>query len=154
MVLIDDISNFFMFYSFLGTGIMLLMVGRYYNLHSKFVSPWTFLSIGLMVVAFRGLFQSIPDVGGLGTYTPIIVPMVSILGSLLIVMGIGFILFQKRMEKTSLEKRVAEIKSVLENLHEKYFRKEISEDDMRRMNAELEKELAEIEVKLKGKNQI
>lgn len=153
-MLIDEIANFFMFYSFLGTGIVLLMVGRYYNLHTKFVSPWILLSAGLIVISFRSLFEVVPDVGGMGALIPVIVPMVSIIGSLLIILSIGFILMQKKMEKTGLENRAAEIKSVLDNLHEKYFRKEISEEDMRKMNAELEKELAEIEVKMKEKGQI
>ena len=154
MVMIDEIVNFFMFYSFIGTGVVLLMVGRYYNLHTKLTSPWVFLSLGFMVVAFRSLFESLPDIIGLGPYIPIIVPLVSIIGSTLIIISIGFILFQKRMEKTRLERRANEITLVLENLRQKYFSKEISEDDMHRMNAELEKELAEIEVRLKEKGNI
>jgi uncharacterized membrane protein len=152
MVLIDDIVNFFMFYSFLGTGIVVLMIGRYQKLTIKFFSPFVFLSLGLVIVAFRSLFLSIPSIIGLDT--TIIVPVFSILGSLLLIVGVIFLLLEKRVEKASLERRTEEIKAVLDNLRQKYFKKELSEEDMRKMNAELERELAEIEVRLKEKSQI
>lgn len=154
MDFINEIVNFFMFYSFVGAGVAFLMIGKYYNMHNKQNLPWIFLSVGLIVIAFRSFFQSLPEIFGLGAYMAVIVPVVSIVGSVLIIMSIGLMLMQKKMEKTSLQKRYDDIHLVLENLHQKYFRKEISEDDMRKMNADLEKELAEIEVKLKGEKQI
>ena len=154
MVMIDDIVNFFMFYSFLGTGIVVLMIGRYQKLKIKLFSPFSLLSLGLIIVAFRSLFLSAPNLSGLSVYTSFLVPIVSIVGSFFLTLGVIFLLLEKRVEKAALERRTEEIKAVLENLHQKYFKKELSEEDMRKMNADLEKELAEIEVRLKEKSQI
>jgi len=51
-----------------------------------------------------------------------------------------------------LKKRHDEVTSIIKNLKEKYYKQEISEEDLKSINVHLMKELAEIEVKLEGKD--
>lgn len=55
------------------------------------------------------------------------------------------------MEISKLRKREEEIKSVITKLKDKYYRQEMSEEDLKNAYSGLLRELAEVEVKLSGK---
>jgi hypothetical protein len=111
------------------------------------VTPSVFLlSLGINLVGFSFLFR----IGRESNISQFVT--VSILGgSLAILIGGITLYYRKSIQVADLRKRHDEVKSIIKNMKEKYYRQEITEDDLKSINAGLVKELAEIEVMLEGK---
>jgi len=143
------VIDFFVFFSFIGLGVVILIIGKYYSYKRKLSVAWVLLSIGIIISAFRSLFDIIVLANtDLGVITEVGSP-VSGLGSLVMIVGLASLLVEKTMESGSLLKRSEELKLVIEYLNQKYMKRQLTEEDLRKMTSELTKELAEIEVKLK-----
>jgi len=113
----------------------------------KGVTPSLFiLCFGINLIGFSFLFRVGKDINNqLVTF--------SILGgSLAILIGGIFVYYRKSVQMADLKKRHDEVTSIIKNLKEKYYKQEISEEDLKSINVHLMKELAEIEVKLEGKD--
>jgi uncharacterized membrane protein len=72
-------------------------------------------------------------------------------GSLLLSIGVIWVFYEKGMEVQNLKRRENDIRGTIERLKEKYYRREISEEELESMHTDMLKELAEIEVKLSKK---
>ncbi|HLC59436.1 MAG TPA: hypothetical protein VJH34_02840 [archaeon] len=142
--------NFFTFYAMIGIGIVLLVIGKYYSSMQKLTISWVLLAIGVVTAALRSLIDIlIMSNSQLAQYISVWNPIFGLMGSLLVVGGLISLSLEKTIETTTLRRRQQEIKLILDNLRQKYLKKEISEEDLKKLNADLKKEIAEIEVRLK-----
>jgi len=142
--------NFFTFYAMIGIGIVLLVIGKYYSSMQKLTISWVLLAIGVVTAALRSLIDIlIMSNSQLAQYIGVWNPIFGLMGSLLVVGGLISLSLEKTIETTTLRRRQQEIKLILDNLRQKYLKKEISEEDLKKLNADLKKEIAEIEVRLK-----
>lgn len=114
----------------------------------KAVTPSVFiLGLGINLIGLSFLFRIGREVNTSQFVT------VSILsGSLAILVGGIFLYYRKSLQVADLRNRHEDVKSIIKNMKDKYYKQEISEDDLKSINATLMKELAEIEVKLEGKS--
>lgn len=113
----------------------------------KRLAIWFIAAFGFLIYAFYSYFQlgqaSIPKA------------IAGLVGSISILYGLSSIFYEISNGEVSfgspkfLEKRRQEIKSVIENITEKYGTKQITEDELFKIRGELIKELAELEVKLR-----
>jgi uncharacterized membrane protein len=113
----------------------------------KGVTPSLFvLCFGINLLALSFLFRVGKEVSNqLVTF--------SILGgSIDILFGGVFVYYRKSVQMADLKKRHEEVSAIIKNLKEKYYKQEISEEDLKSVNASLMRELAEIEVKLEGQD--
>lgn len=106
---------------------------------------WFILSIGLYVFAMTKLL-SIFNLNDLKVFFEFI-------GITLVLAGNIMVLGSIYDESKFLERRKEEINLVLKDMSKKYMQKEIDEDTLKKTNAELEKELSEIDIRLKEKKQ-
>jgi len=105
------------------------------------------LSLGINLVGFSFLFRigSEPNISQFVT--------ISILsGSFAILVGGITLYYRKSIQISDLRKRHEEVKSIIKNMKDKYYKQEISEEDLKTVNTKLMEELAEIEVKLEEKS--
>jgi hypothetical protein len=114
----------------------------------KAVTPNLFLlSLGINLIGLSFLFRIGREVNTSNFVT------ISILsGSMAILVGGMLVYYRKSVQVADLKKRHEEVKSIIKNMKDKYYKQEISEDDLKSVNRGLMKELAEIEVKLEGKS--
>lgn len=114
---------------------------------SKEVSISLFtLALGINLIGLSHLFRIWLD-----AYTsPVILIMISV-GSVFLSAGIIWVFYEKSMEISDLKRREMEIKSVIGKLKEKYYKKELSEEELKSVYSNLLEELAEVEVKLSEK---
>lgn len=113
----------------------------------KGVTPSLFvLCFGINLIALSFLFRVGKEINSqLVTF--------SILGgSMAILLGGVFVYYRKSVQMGDLKKRQEEVLAIIKNLREKYYQQEISEEDLKSINVSLMRELAEIEVKLEGKD--
>lgn len=105
---------------------------------------WIALAIGVYMYALARLCLIV----GL----PIMaISSIELMAGALFIIGDVLVLTQITEEFKYLRNRQKEIKSVMKNLKTKYFKREIDEEQLRKLYSELIKELAEIEVKMKKK---
>jgi hypothetical protein len=111
----------------------------------KNINPSIFiLCLGINLIALSFLFR----VGNEINVNPFVT--ISILGgAMAILVGGVFVYYRKISQISDLKKRYNEIQNVITNLKEKYYKQEISEDDLKSVHSEMLKELAELEVKMK-----
>lgn len=105
---------------------------------------WIALAIGVYMYALARLCLIV----GL----PIMaISSIELMAGALFIIGDVLVLTQITEEFKYLRNRQKEIKSIMKNLKTKYFKREIDEEQLRKLYSELIKELAEIEVKMKKK---
>jgi hypothetical protein len=115
----------------------------------KGVTPSIFLlCFGINLIALSFLFRIGREVNASQFVT------FSILGgSLAILIGGIFVYYRKTVQIADLRRRQDEILKIIESLKKRYYKQEISEEDLKSVNTQLIKELTEIEVKLKEKKE-
>lgn len=104
------------------------------------------LSLGLTLIGLSHIFMI--GVGSDTTMHPA-VGFSALAGALLTFVGFTVVFYKKSVEIITIKNRHREIQEVIANLKEKFYKQEISEEDLRDVNKGLIKELAELEVKLK-----
>lgn len=111
----------------------------------KSVTPSLFvLCFGINLVALSFLFRVGKEISNQ------LVTLSILSGALAILLGGVFVYYKKSVQVADLKKRHGEVISIIKKLKEKYYKQEITEEDLKSVNVTLMKELAEIEVKLEG----
>ena len=151
-----SIVNLFVFILFIFISIFLLYIGKNINSKKKITLPWINLSIGIFLIALEHIINPInfPN-------TPIInlllinLYLVDFTEILLIVIGsiitiISFILIYKENSNQilNLNERHEELHNITKKLKQKFMSREIPEEELKKINIGIVKELTEIEVKL------
>lgn len=101
------------------------------------------LAVGINLIGISHLFRMWLD----QDTSPVITTTVAV-GSTFTVIGIVWVFYENVIRTSNLKRRAAEIKAVISNLKDKYYRQEISEKELENTYSGLLKELAEIEVEL------
>jgi len=102
------------------------------------------LALGLNFIGLSHLFRI-----GANEQVNIFVDMTAVIGSLFVLIGFILMSYQKRVANINLRLRYNELNSVIKNLKDKYYKQEISEEDLKSVHSGLIKELSELEVKMK-----
>jgi hypothetical protein len=111
---------------------------RLYN--QSIPTGWILISVGVYLYAMSKLF-AVLQLADIMLIIELIAGVVFLSGDLLVLISIS-------QEMFVLRNRQKEIKLVMKSLKEKYFKRRITEEDLKKMYAQLEKELAEIEAKM------
>lgn len=136
--LLPNLVNLFAFLS-----MTIATYAIFYFDKSVNVSLFT-LALGINLIGLSHLFRIWLDV-----YTsPLILIMVAI-GSIFLSVGVIRVFYEKSFEISRLRNREQEIKSMIKEVKRKYYRRELSEEDLKTVYSNLLKELTEIEVKIK-----
>ncbi len=140
------VSNFVNIFAFLG-----LTVATYTIFYlGRMMNPTKGIGLNLFTLAlginFIGLSYLLRIWVGVST-SPIILVLVAI-GSTLLSTGVIWVFYEKSMEISNLKRREREINSVIAKVKERYYKQELSEEELKSIHSNLLKELAEIEVKL------
>ena len=101
------------------------------------------LALGVSFVALSHLLRV-----GIENLYPSYVLVTSFIGSISTLFGIVLVSYEI-YQITTLRRKYYEIKAVISNLKEKYYKQEISEEELKQSHANLLKELATLEVKLR-----
>ena len=104
------------------------------------------LALGINLIGLSHLFRIWLDV----VTSPLVLILVAG-GSAFLATGVIWVFYEKAVEISNLKRRGQEINSVIAKLKEQYYKKELSEEDLKAVYSNLLKELAEIEVKLSEK---
>ncbi len=142
--------DLFVFFSYIVTACFLLYIGKYVHEQKKITLPWIILAIGLL---FTSLNLFVEIVGSLtGIYIiprPVLWYIFNVIGSTSLIVGFALAMTERQVELSSLRKRQFEIKDIIQYLKEQYYKKSLSESDLRRLYADLIEQSAEIEVRIK-----
>lgn len=103
------------------------------------------LSLGINLIGLSFLFRVGREVN-----TSQLVTWSILGGSMAILVGGVFIYYKKTAQISDLRRRYEEIQEVITNLKDKYYKQEISEDDLKSAHSSLLKELTELEVRIKS----
>lgn len=128
----------------------LLYIGKYMNIQRKITLPWIILSIGFLFSSLNLFIEIIGLVSN--NYIiprPVLWYIFNTIGSIALIVGFAAIMTERQLEISILRKRQMEIKDIMQFLKEQYYKKEISEDDLRKLYTNLVEQLAEIEVRIK-----
>lgn len=137
------------FFAFAAIGGLLLYIGRSTNPERKLTLPWINLGFGTALIGVNYLIQGIfaPQVAG--------DPSIMISSYLLIIGGAALsftsfaVLYTERANEADiLTKRQTELKEITTRLREKFLKRELSEDELKKLDIDIVRELAEVEVKL------
>lgn len=143
--------DLFIFFSYVIMSSFLLYIGKLIHYKKKISLPWIVLALGL-------LFSSLNFIVGLGgTYVlarPVIWYLFSLIGSVCLLEGFVLVFLERVFGVSMLRARELEIREVIDYLKKRYYEKEISEEDLKRLHAELLHQLAEVNVKLKKHKKI
>jgi len=101
------------------------------------------LALGINLIGLSHLFRIWLDI----LTSPLVLILVAT-GAMFLSTGIIWVVYEKSMEINNLKKREREINSTIAKLKEKYYQKELSEEDLKVLYSNLMKELTEIEVGL------
>lgn len=148
------ISNSIVFVAFVFIAFMILYLGRKTDPKKKIKLAWVDLSLGVIMA---GITFPIQIGVALGTFTEeigFVTSCILMLTGASLAFTSFLIVYLERIDEINfLKKRQKEITMVMKKLRHRYFRKEISEEQLRKMYADFIKELTEIEVKLKEMGQ-
>lgn len=141
--------NFAAFSAFIAIGGMLLYLGRSTNPQKKITFPWINLAFGTFLIGLNYLVQTVFATQISGD------PIIAVSSYLLILGGTALaftsfaILYVERSnEANSLRTRHEELKEITTRLRKKFLSRELPEEEMKRLDIDIVRELAEIEVKL------
>lgn len=144
------ISNSIVFGAFLFIAYVIFYLGRKTHEIKKMKLVWVFLSLGIVITGSSFLIQILVAIGRVSEIMGLIFSQVLILAGSSLAFESFIILYLERTDEIyTLQRRQKEILEILKKLKGRYFRKEISEEELKKMYADFIKELTEIEVKLK-----
>ncbi len=140
-----DIGDFVNLMAFLGLTVATYTIFFFSKLiNEKKISLNLFtLALGISLIGLSHLLRIFIDT----TESPIVVVTVAT-GAIFTATGVMWVFYEHGTEISSLRKRQEEIKLIIKNLKDKYYKQEISEKELEDAYSELLKELVEIEVKL------
>jgi len=142
--------DLFIFFSYIVMAGFLLYVGRNITIQKKITLPWIILTIGLLFTSLNVFVEIVGVVAEIYIIPrPVLWYVFNTIGSVSLIGGFASIIAEKQIELGMLKSRQLEIKDIMDYLKERYYRKEISEEDLRKLYADLVGQLAEIEVKIK-----
>ena len=101
------------------------------------------LALGINLIGLSHLFRIWLDV----STSPLILILVTV-GAIFLSTGVVWVFHEKSTEISRLKRREKEINSVIAKLKEKYYQKELAEEDLKALYSNLMRELAEIDIKL------
>jgi hypothetical protein len=106
------------------------------------------LAIGLNMIGLSHLFRVWSE-----TALPSFIVVTLFLGTTLTFGGIVTTFYEKKIHARALGRKSKEIREVMSYLKEKYYKQELSAEELKSLYSELLKELAETEVKMKNKEE-
>lgn len=143
---LTDIVNLGVFFGLSISSYIMLYFSQKANLGKK-ITPSVFtLALGLNLIGLSSLFRI-----GIESTLPVFNLITSSLGTLCAFVGVIMVFYERSYRVGDMKKRYEEVKAIIGNLKEKYYKSEISEEELRTAHVSLLKELAELEVKMKKK---
>jgi uncharacterized membrane protein len=107
------------------------------------------LSFGIVTEAFHHLLNLMEMSGVISeSLSAVVGHIFIIIGVIMIAVALNKMIFEIMQEVNVLKNRQEEIRKVIGILRKKYFRKELKEEELRKILVEYQKELAEIEARL------
>jgi len=158
MVLLDPPSqqlalfiDLFVFFSYIVMAGFLVYVGRIVSYRKKLTLPWIMIAGGLLFMSLNLFVEIVGAITQIYYITPrpVLWYVFNVIGSIALIVGFAAIMVEKQVEINNLRKRQLEIKDIMQYLKEQYYKKELTEEDLRKLYADLVEQLAEIEVKIK-----
>lgn len=141
--------NLAAFVAFMVVGVLFLYIGRATSLERKLSLPWVNLFFGTSLIATNYLVQAIAFIRLSGD------PVVTISSYLLVIGGAAMtftsflILYIDRANEANLlKKRQSELEEITKRLRNKFLKRELAEEELKKLDTDIVRELAEIEVKL------
>ncbi len=142
-----DIVNLGVFFGLSLSSYVMLYFSQKASLEKQVTSSVFTLAMGLNLIGLSSLFRI-----GTEYSLPVFNLVTASLGTVFAFAGVIMVFYERSYKVGDIKKRYDEVKAVISNLKEKYYKQEISEEDLKSVHSSLLKELAELEVKLKRKN--
>ena len=142
---LSDIVNILIFFSMGISSYVIFYFSQRTNPHEQVTFSIFILALGLTMIGLSHLFRV-----GSDSVHPFIT-ISALLGGTFTFFGFGLVSHQQSLKIINLKRRQEEVRAVITNLKEKYYKQEISEEDLKSMQSILIKELAELEVKMRDK---
>jgi len=141
-----DIVNLGVFFGLSVSSYVMLYFSQKASLEKRVTSSVFTLALGLNMIGLSSLFRI-----GIEKFLPIFNIITASLGTVCSLVGVVMVFYERAYKVKDIKSRYEEVKAIISNLKEKYYKQEISEEDLKSTNASLLRELAELEVKLKKK---
>ena len=143
------IINLGAFVAFATIGFLFLYIGKSTDTGRKLTMPWINLFFGIILIGLNYLIQAVFPSQILVDSTITISSYLLIISGAAITFTSFVILYTQRSNEIgNLQKRHNELTSITHKLQKKFMSRQLPEDEMKRLNTGIVKELAEIEVKL------
>ena len=137
------------FATFVLLGGILIYLGRSTDPEKKIKLPWINLALGVVMSGAGFFLESTRLLQYLVEDTIILSAFLLIItGTVLTFISITILYTSRTTELSILRDREDHIKKIMKKLRDKYFARELEEDELKKMHADLVKEMAEIEVRL------
>lgn len=143
------LMNLVAFLAFVVVGGLQIYMGRSTNPEKKITFPWINLAFGTFLIGVNYPMQAL-----FPTQTSID-PTVGVSSYLLVIGGAALsltsfiILYMERTnEARTLRERQDDLHQIMDRIRKKFLSRELPEDEMRKIDTDIVRELAEIEVKL------
>lgn len=141
--------NFAAFVAFLIIGGILMYLGRTLHPDKKISLPWINLAFGTFLIGINYLIQAVFATQIIGDPSIIISSYLLIVGGAALSFTSFVILYVERSNEASvLKERQEELKEIMNRLRKRFLSRELPEENMRKIDTDIVRELAEIEVKL------
>ena len=142
--------DLFIFFSYLVMASFVIYVGKTISAQKKVTLPWLIIAIGLLFSSLNLFVEIVGIVTEIYIIPrPVLWYVFNTIGSVMLIAGFASVMVEKKLELNLLRKRAIEIKDVMVYLKDQYYKKELSEEDLRKLYTNLLEHLAEIEVKIK-----
>jgi hypothetical protein len=139
--------------AFFVIGALQIYVGRSSGADKKITFPWVNMAFGTFLIGINYLIQAVFTSGSTENPTITISSYLLILGGAALSFTSFFILYTERAnEAKNLRDREDDLKEITSRLKKKFLSRELPEDEMRKLDTDIVRELAEIEVKLEKIN--
>lgn len=143
------LMNLAAFVAFVVVGGLQIYMGRSTSPQRKITFPWINLALGTFMIGINYLIQAIFPA------QTAVDPTIGISSYLLVIGGAALsftsflILYMERSnEAKTLRDRQDDLHQIMDRIRKKFLSRELPEDEMRKIDTDLVRELAEIEVKL------
>jgi uncharacterized membrane protein len=143
---VADIVNLGVFFGLSISSYIMLYFFQKSSLEKKVTSSVFTLALGLNLIGLSNLFRI-----GIEHSLPFFNIITASLGTVCALAGVIMVFYERAYKIKDIQSRYEEVKAMISNLKEKYYKQEISEEDLKSIHAGLLRELAELEVKLKKK---
>lgn len=143
--------HLFIFFSYSGLAVILLLLGKYTHPEKKITRVWIIFFLGI----FSGAIYHLADIGLFAVGAALYVQLVT--GSLsgaLVVIAMFLLKNDSIMNLELLRRRQEELKTMMEKIKNMYLRREISEKEMTDLRKDIIKGLVEVEVKMEKKEEM